>query len=160
MRTLIAALLLLAAVPTPAEEGMSLYFVTPCRFFDTRAEECVSKPCSMGAHPDDTTRYYAARQGVCAGSTVRPIPADAKGVLLGVTAVAASGHGHLVLHDSTAARPGVASLVFSAGDPATGTTTFVQLGDVPAKVADLALYARVANGGTVHVTVDFLGFVR
>ncbi len=179
------------ATPALAQDGVfgnKVHFIRPCRILDTRiavpgttmvngrewvvAAEGYS---GHGAFRDKEVRRYLTMCGAVCYDDIsrRPVPFHATGILVTVTAVGATGPGHLMLYDSTVDDPlsdnfrgtPLFSTVNFQKDAAVANTTVVELGqDQGYQVGDpinpdLAIRAVVAGGGTVHVVVDILAFL-
>jgi hypothetical protein len=98
------------------------------------------------------------------GSGETPIPLGAKGLVLNVTATAATAPGSLRVYSTDEyPQPVATTLSFVANVNATNTT-IVKLGQEQGQYPgypiypDLAVYAWVP-GGTVHVVLDLVGYL-
>ena len=159
--------LALAASPVVADEcagPLSFYTVDPCRWLDTRVPGCVvGGGCWEGPFKDGQTRKYLVQGAAVCPATVRgSVPVGACAIVLNVVATQATGRGRLVLYNAYLwERPLVSSINFGVGQTTTNMV-IAQLGQDPGPPApilpDLAIYARVAGGGTVHVVVDMVGY--
>lgn len=139
----VAAGLLLAALPAQADGPFQYHSLTPCRLADTRTTTILS---------NDTTRTFQV-QGLCG------VPVGAKAVSVNVTAVGPNGAGYLTLFPSGITRPVVSSLNYNQGEPAIGNGALVPLANQTSYPQDLSVYARVAAaGGTVHMVLDVTGY--
>lgn len=151
-------LLLILAEPVAAQEPLAIQLITPCRYVDTRIPGCTpgEQGCRTGPFHDGETREFLVQLP----DRERPIPFAARGLILTVTAVDPTADGHLLLYDAALSeRPPTSSLNFQAGAN-TATTTFVQQ-EIPITRArrGVAVYARVSDGGSVHVVLDVLGYL-
>ncbi len=180
MRTWIAAVLMLCAVPAFAQfpppaygRPSQVYFIEPARYLDTRIGPA---PCqwdasgwgipATGPFSDGETRtfmvancWYANPDGIVT------IPPTALGIILNITATNPTGNGYLVAYDALASRPPTSSLSFMAG-MTHNSLAIVALGQCVGQDVgipfwpDLALYVRVPGGGTMDVIVDVIGYVE
>ena len=166
MRTLLASLILsILTVPAQTDE---IYLVSPCRWVDTRVDDCVvGSTCEEGPMVDGDTRFYLTQAvAVCpAGSAERPISFGAKGLIISVTTTNATGSGYLVLFMSRLFDPPpVTTHSFGTTIYASTTTAVVELsqeGPPPDILThDVALFARVSGGGSVDVIMDIVGYVK
>jgi hypothetical protein len=96
-----------------ASEPLSFYSITPCRWFDTRqTDRCtgVIMPgeiaCPKGPLLDKETRYFNAQSAPECRSAEGwdSVPLGAKALAVNVTAVGATGSGHLVVYNGTLAE--------------------------------------------------------
>ena len=157
-------------VATANAEPLAFHPIAPCRWVDTRENRCEVgsfvdplTPCHTGALHDGETRLLNVQETEICGE--RSVPVGAKVLVLTVTAVAATGPGRLVLRDATTPRPGGSSVNFEPGVNRSNLV-FVKLGQMQGQdldtlfYPDTAVWARVSDGGTVHVTLDVLGYFR
>ena len=118
-------------------------------------------------------RYMNFQEGAsCLGSSTweRPIPLGAQAVIVTLTAVDPTENGHFTMYDPYPLTgdldpPLVSSLNFTKGQNI-ATTVFSTLGQwqfqaisVPFS-PDSALRAGIANGGTVDVVLDVVGYLE
>lgn len=140
----------------PVVGPLTTYLIDPCRFFDTRdAEVFWYEP--EGPFQGEAWRYYRL-QGSCG------VPVAARGAILNVTVLQATGAGHMLFYDTSSfdALPATSSLNFESGRTIANAVT-VRLADVsnPAfEEADFRVVTRIPGGGTVHVIVDVVGFLQ
>lgn len=179
MKRLLLSLLLLPAQGWAQDLlfGQTIHFGPglPCRILDTRIP--FSPPLNglnTGALRDGEVRRYGTMCGAeCLDDrTMRPIPLGARAIVVTVTAVGATAAGHLILYDSTLddplstnyrGTPKISTVNFQRGS-AVANTTVVRLGQDQGYnvgepiLPDLAIRARVSDGGSVHVILDVLAF--
>jgi hypothetical protein len=168
-------LLLLIAAPLCAQDPAptGFYLIRQCRWFDTRLNECVpgSKPiglpCPVGALYDGETRMQQVQTSpICRDNGSRPVPLGAKALAFTVTAVEATGDGHLLFFPgSYELRPETVTLTFQASK-ARSNFAIVPLGQLQLQepgipfVPDVWVYVRVPGGGTVHLVADLVGYFQ
>jgi hypothetical protein len=156
-----------------ASEPLSFYTITPCRWFDTRqTDRCAGETmpwdlaCPTGPLRDGETRYFNAQStGACRTAEGWDlVPLGAKALAVNVTAVGATGSGHLVVYNGTLAdRPPTSSVNFP-GQRARAAFMIVELGQLQFQDPhtpwwpDTAIYAHVSDGGIVHVVADVVGY--
>ena len=143
--TLLAGAVSLSA-PSEAAGPFQYHSVTPCRIADTRNAE---GPILV----DQSIRNFVV-QNVCG------VPVGATAVTVNVTAVGPTGAGFLTLYPSGITKPVVSNLNFGAGEPALGNGAIVPLADQTLQPMDLAIFTRVAGGGTVHMVLDVTGYFQ
>lgn len=156
MKTL--ALILLSAVAAADPVGpLSTYLVEPCRFLDTRddIQFFYERP---GPYPFGHNLKFYLLQGHCG------VPVGAKAAILNITVTEPTVDGHLGLFvpptvDSPDIRPKTSVLNFKAGQTVANGTTMRLAAYVSADYADLGIYPHVP-GGTVHVIIDVVGYLR
>jgi len=114
------------------------YTLTPCRLFDSRS----GAPLSAGS-----TRIIPT-QGLCG------IPMSARALVVNVTAINSTAAGHLTLYSQNEPAPSTSTVSFLAGVTRANNA-----------VANLSAYSHsfeiqpgLPPGGSVHVTVDVLGY--
>ncbi len=155
------------ALPTSAQEPLEFYPITPCRWIDTRVEDCVvGGGCYEGPFMDGETRKYLVQAAAVCPMTSRwdqPIPLGARVLIVTIAAVEPTNRGHLLAYDASLwDRPRASTLNFQPGQ-ATSNLAFVALGqDLGPGFPigpDLAVYARVADGGWTHVVIDIVGYL-
>lgn len=148
----LAAFLVVVALPTPSSPAgpFQYHSLTPCRVADTRNAD---GPSGGPILVDMGTRNFPV-QGLCG------VPVGATAVTVNVTAVGPTGQGYLTLYPSGIPRPVVSNLNFSAGEPALGNGAIVPLADQGMEPLDLAVFSRVATGGTVHMVLDVTGYFQ
>ncbi len=186
MRRALILGLWLAAASAPAQDGVfgnALHLIRPCRILDTRitvqgvtmANRFVTAAGFTGVgalHDGELRRYFVMCGATCYDDlSRRPVGFHATAILVTVTAVGATGPGHMTLYDSTLddpwsanyrGAPFVSTINFQAG-AAVATTTVVELGQDQgysvgdAFLPDLAIRATVSGGGTVHLVLDIVG---
>ena len=170
---------LLFAFAVNAGAGETHLLKQPCRVMDTRQPGChvaviwpagVEAVCPEGALRDGETRFLQFQSMYRCGGEVLPL--GAKGLIATVTAVDASGQGHLVLFNPYPVDPWELPTVPTASTlnfppaQATAVTAFTALGQFQFQELgipfnpDAALKARVSGGGTVHVVIDVLGYLQ
>lgn len=178
-------LLLALAAPAWAEwpsapegQGLVTHLLSrPCRVLDTRLEGCqigvfwpADAPpiCPQGRLVADETRHLQFQAAaLCHGTTERPVPLGAKGLIVTLTAAEPTGNGNLTLYDpfpvsGVTGPPLASSLNFTAGQNVASSVTMAlgqwqgQEVGIPFK-PDAALTAR--GTGTVHVVVDVVGYL-
>lgn len=125
----------LATVSTPP---LDFHTVTPCRVLDTRT----SSPLASGV------KETFAIAGTCG------IPPTAKAVVANLTAVEATGAGHLVVHP--AGIPPSVPITSSASFPAARARA--NNAALPLASGAVDATAMVAGGGTVHLILDVSGY--
>jgi len=141
----LAAGLLLAALPAQADGPFQYHSLTPCRVVDTRN---VSAPIlSTGV-----TRTFSV-QGVCG------VPAGAKAASINVTAVRPNGPGHLTLFPTGGSVPVVSTVNFAANEPAIANGAIVPLSTATSNDLSVSPYVA-ATGGTVHLVIDVTGYFQ
>ena len=140
-----AVLALGICAPAAADGPFYLRAVSPCRLVDTRQ---ASGPFGGPALANGVTRAFAVE-----GRCLPAIPSSATAVYVTVTAITPSAQGHLRLFEAGASLPATSSLNFAAGSDATTNGTVVNLSS-----SGLSVYAALAAAGTVHVTIDILGW--
>lgn len=170
MRSMMLVVGLALALVRPAAGQEPLVVVrlpAPCRWVDTRVPGCVpGGGCLTGPFISGQRRdYLVAAVAECPiGSGTRPIPLGARGLVLTVVAVGATAPGYLLFYDaSLLEQPAASSLNFNAGG-ATSSMVFTALGQdwrIPGALIypDLAVYAAVSGGGSVHVVMDIVGYL-
>jgi hypothetical protein len=136
--------------PTP-DRALSFYVLDqPLRLLDTRVvDPCPVRPCGLPIQ-DGEARYIQAQLNAS-------IPPGARAVVVTLTAVDATSNGRLVLYNPQAGLPAVTSLSFGPGLASSAGATSA-LGVLPHP--DLAVWARVSGGGTVHVIIDVVGYFQ
>lgn len=131
-------------------EPLGYYTVTPCRFLDTRTgpQYWYERPGPW----DERYRVFLI-QGTCG------VPYGAKAVVLNVTAIAPTAPLELTFMSNTETS-GPASVYVAAGKTR-ANGVLARLDQVPptGTYADIQVLARIP-GGTVHVTIDVLGYYR
>jgi predicted extracellular nuclease len=120
-------------------ESGNCFAVTPCRAVDTR-----SGPPLQNGVPQDF-----ALKGVCG------IPSTAKTVAVNITVVLPTGAGDLAVWPSDAAPPAFSILPFPAG-AIRGLFSIVSLSSDAA--GEVSVQPSVAGNGTVHITMDVMGY--
>lgn len=121
------------------------YAITPCRVADTRAG-------FGGIVAASSTRTFQFR-GICG------IPSNASAVTVNATVVGPTANGFLSLWPAGTTFPGVATILFNAGEPALGNGAIVPLGTVAAGQPDMAAIYGVAGGSaTLHLVLDVTGY--
>jgi Tol biopolymer transport system component len=120
----------------------SYYTLTPCRLLDTRT-------------PADGPALFSGQTAVAVLHGACGIPETAKAVALNVTAVQATGAGHLTVHPGDIAPPAISTLNFAAGQ--TRANNAVQRLALNG-AGTLAVTPFVAGDGTVDVIVDVVGY--
>lgn len=162
--------------PVPTKK-LDVYMITPCRLIDTRVQDFVVGGGVSNRLPfkdGETREYLIQASGVCPfddPEAPRPVPLGAKGLIVTITAVDATDRGHLILYDPTLpwysplSRPLVSTINFTPNTNIANTTFTIlgqEMGLLPLQeiLPDMAVYARVQGGGTVHVVVDVLGYLR
>jgi hypothetical protein len=141
----LACLLLGAIQPAWCEGPFGFSTVPPCRVVDTRN--------TGGSLAGGATRAFAVNSGNCSGV----VPSDAKAVYLNVTAIDPTHAGHLRLYSpALGSPPNTAALNFSAGPGATGNGVLVNV----SPAGQVTVFSGVQSPGTVHLTLDVLGFYR
>jgi hypothetical protein len=118
--------------------------LTPCRVLDTRI---FTQGPALAAND---TRPVSIR-GLCG------VPADAKAVMMNLTVINTGGAGYVTAYPSEP-RPGVATIVFAANEPAQGNGTIVPLAQPGA--GDLLLFAFMPAQTHTDVAIDVFGFFR
>jgi len=166
--------LLASAVGAVEPEPLSYYTVAPCRWVDTRENECEAGSlidprddvdCPTGALQDGETRYYNAQEAPVCPDGGRPIPLGAQVLAVNVTVVDATARGHLVLYDATKPRPGISSINFDVRT-ARSNLVFIPLGQEQGQDPstpfwpDTAVYAHVVGDGAVHLILDVVGYFK
>jgi hypothetical protein len=153
----LACLLILSSAAGAAPTGpLSTYLVEPCRFIDTRDAnlQIFQEP---GPFRADYERLYEI-EGSCG------VPYGARGVIINVTAIGATGAGHFAAYDPQATLsfpPKTSLLNFSKGQTiANGATVRLAEGVTSSGSADIAFFAHVQDEGTVDVIVDVVGYLR
>ncbi len=186
MRRALILGLWLAAASAPAQDGVfgnALHLIRPCRILDTRitvpgvtmANRFVAAIGFSGVgalHDGEMRRYFVMCGATCYDDlSRRPVAFHATAILVTVTAVGATGPGHLTLYDSTLDDPSstnywgvpLVSTINFQPIAAIATTTVVQLGQDQGYnvgdvfLPDLAIRATVSGGGTVHLVLDVVG---
>ena len=148
--TLLAGAASLSA-PSEAAGPFQYHSLTPCRLADTRDPDGPSGgPILVGQAP---ARSFPVQQ-LCG------VPLGAKAVTVNVTAVGPTGAGFLTLFPTGIPVPLVSSLNFAAFEPALGNGAIVPLADQGSFPMDLAIFARVAPSGTVHMVLDVTGYFQ
>ncbi len=167
MRSLIVALSIVALTAAVVESS-EFHPITPCRYVDTRVEGCIiGGSCHLGPFVDDETRrYLVAGSAICPMTEQwpRPVPLGAEVVVITLTAVDSTNRGHLIAYDNGLwERPRVSTLNFQPGQ-ATSTLAYVALAPDPGPgfpiLPDMAIFARVAEGGSVHIIIDIVGYFK
>ena len=163
--------------PLQPQELVTHMLARPRRALDTRLAGCqaaVLWPRSIGACPqgklsDGETRYMNF-QAVAECNGVRPIPLNARGLIVTVTAVDPTGNGHLVIYDpypltGETEAPLASTLNFTAGQNSS-TLAFTALGQFQFQsisipfLPDSAIKVRVTGAGNVHVVLDVVGYLQ
>ncbi len=176
----------LAAASAPAQDGMfgnALHLIRPCRILDTRITvpgvtmanrfRAAAGFTGVGAlHDSEVRRYWVMCGAICYDDLGRrPVGLHATGILVTVTAVGATGPGHLTLYDSTLDDPSstnyrgapLVSMINFQPIAAVATTTVIELGQDQGYnigdpfLPDLAIRATVSGGGMVHLVLDIIG---
>lgn len=119
----------------------SYYTLTPCRATDTRA----------GSPLQDGVPTNFALKGVCG------IPASATSVVLNLTAIGPTGAGDLTIHAADVALPAFSTLPFPADVTRALFATVSLAADANGAVT---VQPAVAGSGTVHVTIDVMGYFQ
>ncbi len=167
MRSLIVALSIVALTATVAESS-EFHPVTPCRYIDTRIEGCViGGGCHEGPFVDGETRTYMMQgSAVCPMTSAweHPIPVGAQVLVVTITAIEPTNMGHLKAFDNSLwEHPRISTLNFQPSR-ATSGLAFISLAPDPGPGVplqpDMAVYTRVAKGGSVHVTIDIVGYFK
>ena len=150
--------------------ALSFYTIPACRWLDTRIPGCVTgagRMCAQGPMVNGEMRNYLIQaSALCpmGDTSARPIPLGAKVLIVNVTATEPTGTGNLLLFDATAPAPVVSSLNFQPGRTV-ANLVFVNLGQQMGLepgteiMPDLAIRAQLPQGGSVHVVVDFVGYM-
>ncbi len=180
MRAWITAALMLCAVPAFAQVPPPAYgrpghivFIPQARYLDTRVGPAQCQQFIPGTfylatgpfHDGETREFMIANCWWTDPTGVPMIPPTALGVILNITVTNPTERGHLVAYDALAGKPGTSSLNFTKGR-ARNSMAIVALGQCVGQAVeipfwpDLAIYARVADGGTVDVVVDVIGYVE
>jgi hypothetical protein len=146
----VTAAILVPASNLQADGPFQYHTLTPCRLADTRN---APGPSGGPILTDQSTRNFPV-QGLCG------VPVGAKAVTVNVTAVGPTGGGFLTLFPAGITAPVVSSLNYAAGEPALGNGAIVPLADQAVQANDLAIFARVAGGGTVHMVLDVTGYFQ
>ena len=147
MIRLLFVAVVICGVMTPAahaQTALNFFALTPCRVVDTRNPAGVNGGPALGSAGQ---RDFAMR-GNCG------IPTTAKAVTLNVTITQATAISFLTLWPSGLTRPVVATINFTASDPALGNGATVGLS---ANAQDLSVYN---SGGSVHVIIDVTGYYQ
>lgn len=134
---------LVAAGEPPPSSGTDLYTLAPCRLVDTR-------------QPEDGPALVSSeiRQLVLTGRC--GVPADARALVLNVTAIGPSAAGHLSFAPD--GPPFLASTVnFKAGEIRANNAVLPLAADGSGR---LSARAFVADGGAVHLVLDVTGYFR
>ena len=139
-----AAVCGMTASTVHAQTALSYFALTPCRVVDTRNATGVNGGPIMG---NAGQRDFAMR-GNCG------IPITAKAVTMNVTITQATTISFLTLWPSGLTRPVVATINFTASDPALGNGATVGLS---ANAQDLSVYN---SNGNVHVIIDVTGYYQ
>ena len=124
----------LSAPPAPPAPS-SFYTVPPCRVLDTRTE---------GAPWSSADRRRVALGGRCG------VPATARAVAANVTAIAASGSGHISFWPVGGPQPAASTVSYSGGK------TRASAAILP--LADDATLLAQPTGGTAHLILDVTGY--
>lgn len=157
-KPLLALALLLAPLAADAQ-GLSTYFLPEaCRFVDTRAPRTTPpgldpKPYSPPGVMHAGYVFFTVR-GFC------QVPADAKAVILNLTATGATAAGHLTLWPYSADAlnpPGTSNLNFATGVAAANQAQ-VALADTVG--IDLAAWVTIPEGESVHLVVDVVAYMK
>jgi N-acetylneuraminic acid mutarotase len=124
-----------------AAAGFDLYTLAPCRVLDTRS----GSPLASGV----VSTFAVA--GSCG------IPADARAVVLSLTAVSPTGNGNLSLFPGGTSPPATSSINFQAG---LNRANNAVLALAPDGAGTLGVRASVAGGGQVHLLLDVTGYYK
>jgi hypothetical protein len=139
----LAAALVVSALPTFAAGPFQYHPVTPCRAADTRT--------SGGAMQAASTRAFAI-QNVCG------IPIGAQAVSLNVTAVNPTADGFLTLFPAGVTMPTVSTVNYTRNQ-VVANGAIVPLGSFTTfPNADLKVTAGL--NGTIHVVLDVTGYFQ
>jgi hypothetical protein len=133
-----------SAPPPPATR---FFTVPPCRVADTRG---VEGPSGRPRLVPNATRTFPVA-GLCG------IPAEAKAVALNVTAVLASGTGHLRLYPAGIAAPSASTLNFSSSQ-ARANNAIIPLGE--SGQIDVRCDMPGATSGGPHMILDVVGYFQ
>ncbi len=128
-----------ASATVAAANGTDFFSVTPCRIFDSRFGDA---PALAAGSPRLVTVA-----GVCG------IPANATEVSLNLTAVSATGDGHLVAYDPDFAIPSTSVLNFHA-HLTRANNAIVKL----SASGQIAVQPTIVGNGTVELVVDTAGY--
>jgi hypothetical protein len=129
--------------PPPPSSGTNLYTLAPCRLADTRQPE--DGPALVSS---------ATRQLVLTGKC--GVPADARALVLNVTAVGASAAGYLSFAPAGPPFP-TSTVHFKAGDVRANNAILPLAPDGSGRLSARAL---VDDGGAVHLILDVTGYFR
>jgi hypothetical protein len=134
----------IASAPVPllvvAARGAGFYTLPPCRLLDTRQQ---AAPLS------DLQSRVVAVAGLCG------VPADARAIAANVTAVEATGLGHLVLYPGNYPEPDTSSINFRPGQARANNAVLKLANDGSGA---LAARAYVDGAGQVDFIVDVSGY--
>jgi hypothetical protein len=120
---------------TPAE---SFFTLLPCRVLDTRTGSPLSSQVAR----------TVPVAGLCG------VPASAKAVAVNLTVVLPTGDGHLTLWPG-GAKPAVSAINFRAGWVRANNAVLPLASDAS---GTLLAEPFLANGGTVHLLIDVVGY--
>ncbi|HYG61037.1 MAG TPA: hypothetical protein VEL74_00525, partial [Thermoanaerobaculia bacterium] len=119
------------------------YTLPPCRFLDTRL-------------PQDGPALASGQTALLHLYNTCGIPETAKAVAVNVTAVGATGQGHVAFYRGDAvAAPGTSTLSFR---PGLTRASFAILPLAANADGSLKVVPSVTGGGTVHVLIDVAGY--
>ncbi|HEX2783573.1 MAG TPA: hypothetical protein VHN36_08310 [Ilumatobacteraceae bacterium] len=137
----------LSVVHSIGSDGDQAVFVpiTPCRLFDTRADQHVGNRIAPIAASETFTQQVRGANGNCT------IPDDAVGVAMNATVVNGSAASFLTIWPTDAPRPLASSLNWIAGAAPTPNKVDVKLSGTGA----ISLYN---NTGTVDILADVVGY--
>jgi len=119
-----------------------LYTVSPCRAYDSRTGLALASGSSR------TLGISASGCG---------IPADARAVVLNVTAVTPTGVGYATLYPGNYPQPATSTINFAAGVTRANAAVMGLATDASGTV-NLSIF--VANGGSTHFVVDVTGYFQ
>jgi hypothetical protein len=138
------ALSVVRAVSSNSEQAVFVP-ITPCRLFDTRADQPVGDRIAPIAAGETFTQQVRGMTGNCT------IPDDAVGVAMNVTVVNGSAASFLTIWPTDAPMPLASSLNWVAGAAPTPNKVDVKLSATGA----ISLYN---NTGTVDILADVVGY--
>jgi hypothetical protein len=164
--------------PLQPQELVTHMLARPCRVLDTRLPGCQAAvlwprslgTCQQGKLSDGETRYMNFQTGPAQCNGVRPIPLNARGLIVTIAVVEPTGNGHLVIYDpypltGEVGAPLAATLNFTAGQNSS-TLAFTALGQFQLQsisipfAPDSAMTIRVAGPGKAHVVLDVVGYLQ
>lgn len=125
----------------PSTSGLDYNTVTPCRLVDTRLSTALTS---------QVTRTFAI-PGICG------IPSSVKALMLNVTAIGSTANGNISLWPADLGKPTTSVLNFTTGVTRANNAIAVLATD---GTGGLSAQAFVADGGTVHLVLDVVGYFQ